>query len=542
MMKRLTIFLLLLGLSPLLVKAQEAPYTRADTLRGSLSVLRSCYDVTYYDLQVKVDPATQRIAGSNGITFKVKEPFTRIQLDLFANLSLDSVVWHDQSLPFTREGNAFFVTFPKMLIDGSDQIRVYYHGQPTIAKRPPWDGGFTWSKGLHGKPWVVVSCEGIGASLWWPNKDYLGEEPDSMRIAVTTPSDLFCVANGNLEATLDNGKGWKEYVWKVHYPINNYDVSLNIADYAHFQDTYTAEDGSKMPLDYYVLNGKQHVDSAKVQFQQVQGMLKAYEHYFGKYPFWKDGYALVETPYWGMEHQSAVAYGNHFKNNKFGFDFIIIHESGHEYWGNSISVQDHAEMWIHEAFTTYMEALYLEYKDGYDTAIKYLEMQKTRIKNKQTILGPIGVNYNGWEAADMYYKGTWMLHSIRNTIDDKEKWFSILHDLYQHFQHSTVTTPEILDFINARTEMDLTPIFEQYLTTVKVPVLEYRVKDTRKSQHIEYRWTNAVNNFNMPVKVKVDGGDYRMLHPSADWQSIDLHKGDVHFATELFYFNPKKVE
>ncbi|MBC7921857.1 MAG: M1 family metallopeptidase, partial [Ferruginibacter sp.] len=404
------------------------------------------------------------------------------------------------------------------------------------AVNPPWDGGFSWKKDSTGKPWVAVSCEGVGASLWWPCKDHPSDEPDSVRIRCQVPSSLTCVANGNLRSKRAMPGGYAQYDWFVSYPINPYNVTLNIADYAHFTDAYAGADGAPLALDYYVLRANEK--KARQHFQQVKPMLACYEKYFGPYPFPRDGYALVETPYWGMEHQSAVAYGNHYQNNAFGFDFIIVHESGHEWWGNSVSCRDHAELWIHESFGTYAEALYVEDTQGYDTMLRYLEEKKERIKNQHPILGPLSVNYHRWPDSDMYVKGTWMLHTLRNAIADDSLWFGLLRGLATDFRLQNITTEQVIAYVNRKTGKDYTYFFDQYLRHAQPPTLEYQLWAKGRSVSLRYRWQADVKGFAMPIRVGF-GKAYptTTLQPTTAWQTIllDGDQADFRVATELFY-------
>ena len=518
-------------------------FSRADSLRGSLNEFRNVFDVTYYDLQLRVLPEKKFITGSNAIHYKVKNDFRRMQLDLFENMKIDSVTYLGQVLDYKREGNAFFVDFPTRQKKGSiGSIVVHYNGNPIVAERPPWDGGFVWARDSLFQPWVGVACEGIGASLWWPNKDHLSDEPDSMQISIEVPEGLMAVANGDLRNKTSENKGFDKFSWFVSYPINNYNVTVNIADYAHIEDVYESEDGKKLDLDYYVLAYNE--EKAREHFEQVKPMLACFEKSYGPYPFWRDGYALVETPYWGMEHQGAIAYGNEYQNNEFGFDFIIIHESAHEYWGNSVSVNDHAEMWIHEAFTTYAEALYLECRDDYETSVAYLLTQKPKIENKLPIIGPMGVNYSGWEDADMYYKGTWMLHSMRNTIGNTSLWHATIKSLYQEFELSQPSTEDIIDFMVTKTGYDLEPIFDLFLNYTTIPKLEYRLDKEKGERYLEYRWNTPVNRFNMAMKFKAGDEKYKLIYPTGEWQKVVL-KGaskSVEFDDESFYFEAVEVK
>ena len=543
-MIRIILLLLFIFYSLIPVYSQYQVFGRADSLRGSLNEWRSNFDVTYYELDLKVLPDKKFILGSNLIHFRTLKDLQMIQLDLFTNLSIDSIIHHNQVLTYDREGNTFWVHFPEKIRKGSlVNLKVYYSGYPVIAKNPPWDGGFVWSKDSSDQHWIGVSCQGMGASAWWPNKDHLSDEPDSMRIKCEVPESLICVSNGQFIKKEDLNNGFSQYEWLVTYPINNYNVSLNIADYAHLTDKYINKEGEVLSLDYYVL--KRNKEKAKEHFEQVKPMLKIFEHYFGRYPFWNDGYKLVETPYWGMEHQSAIAYGNNYQNNEFGFDFIIVHESGHEYWGNSVSTADLGEMWIHESFTTYMEALLVEYRAGYQRSIDYLLTQKPLIENNMAISQPKGVNFNYWNDADMYYKGSWMLHTIRNIVDDDKKWFKLLFDLYQNHKLSIVSGQDIISFMNKHTGYNLNPVFDQYLNHPEPPILKYYLIEENNKLIFRYRWLSPVKDFNMPVKIYFDKEKYQWINPTSKWKTkkfVNKNSNDIKFATELFYFIAQEID
>ena len=443
-------------------------FTRADTLRGMLRPERTCYDVHYYDLSVDVFPDEQRIEGHVEVHFNALTDFERLQIDLFENMNLSAIKFEGNKLAFERMDNAIFIQFPRQTKGKKSFFTVHFDGQPIAAQNPPWDGGFVWRKSGNESPWIGVACEGIGASLWWPNKDHLSDEPDSMRIHVGVPQNLFAVSNGELEGTTSKGDR-QTFHWLVSYPINNYNVTLNIADYTHWQETYRAEDGTSMPLDYYVL--KENESKAKKHFQQVPEVLACFEQYFGKYPFWDDGYALVETPYLGMEHQGAIAYGNRYMRGYLGtmiprhmdWDYIIVHETGHEYFGNSISCNDHAEMWIHESFTTYMEALFIECKYGYDDAVSYLQSQRAYVENQEPILGPMNVNWDRWKGSDHYYKGALILHTLRSVFDNDDLWFKTLKELHIKNKISHMSSAEVIQHFNRVVKQDLMPFFQQHL-------------------------------------------------------------------------------
>ncbi len=524
-------------------------FTHADTLRGMLRHERTCFDVTFYHLNIDLDINNKSLGGYVDIQYDTKEDFHTLQLDLFKNMKIDKILHKEKEINYKRVENAVFVRFSQKQLRGkSDKIRVYYHGKPRKAKNPPWDGGFIWRKDKSGNPWIGVACEGLGASVWWPNKDHLSDEPDSMAISIGVPSELMCVSNGNLRSKENKGSMTK-YHWFVSYPINNYNVTLNVGKYAHFKDTYTAFSGEKLDLDYYVM--PENLEKAKKQFQQVKPMLACYERYFGKYPFWEDGYALVETSYLGMEHQGAIAYGNRYMKGYLGgmipkgmdWDFIIIHESGHEYFGNSISVSDHADMWIHESFTTYMEALYLECTYDFDRSLEYLMMQKRMISNRVPIVGPRDVNWDKWGDSDNYYKGAWMLHTLRSTINNDAKWFDLLRQFYKKYAYSIVETDDFIHFVKEYTGKDYTSFFKQYLTYASIPTLEYRLRKKRSKLILEYRWNTEVEGFKMPVKVGVKD-HYVMIMPSEEWQRVSLRRvkeKDFRIAEELFLIKTERL-
>ena len=526
------------------------PFTEADTLRGQLNQMRSCYDVHFYDLNILIDPNEQFIEGYNDIHYQAVTTFDRMQVDLFQNLQVKKITYEEKKLKYDRKHDAIFIQLPVQEKGSKGKIRIYYEGNPIVAKQAPWDGGFVWNKDSNGKPWVGVACEGDGASLWWPNKDHLSEEPDSMSIKVAVPNDLMCVSNGNLRNTSASKEGFTQYDWFVSYPINNYNVTVNIADYAHFSDVYVADDDSQLALDFYVL--QENLTIAKKHFQQVHKTLACFERYFGKYPFWKDGYALVETPYLGMEHQGAIAYGNKYMRGYLGsmippnmnWDYIIVHETGHEYWGNSISANDHAEMWIHESFTTYMEALFCECAYSYEEAIGYLAMQRPYIRNQEPILGPMDVNWQHWQGSDHYYKGAWILHTLRHAINNDAIWFDLLKSLHEQNKISNITTQEIIDYVNHCTKQDYSSFFKQYLVYPTLPTLEYKLTEKRKKLIVQYRWKTPVANFDMPILLGKDGA-MKQVKPTTRWQEKtfkNIKAKDFRIPTELFLIEVEEIK
>lgn len=492
-------------------------FTHADSLRGQLSKERVCYDVIHYDLSVKVNPTKKEIIGKNIISFLVKENTQKIQIDLFENLTIEAINFKNQKIDFKRDGNAIFVQFPKQLNKGENhQIAVSYFGKPRAAVKPPWDGGFSWTKDPEGIDWVTVSCEGLGASVWWPCKDHPSDEPASMDIRIEAPKNLMAVANGNLVKRIENKENAISH-WHVSYPINSYNVSLNIANYAHWQEKLIQYNGQELNLDYYVL--KPNVNKARAHFQQSREMLLIFEKYFGPYPFPKDGYALVETDYWGMEHQSAVAYGNHYKNNAFGFDFIIIHESAHEWFGNSISCSDHADLWIHEATGTYAEAVYLEEKSGKDIAQRYLNGQKNSIRYRYPIVGPYGVNYQSPDS-DMYFKGTWMFHTLRSIVNDDALWFKTLKGFCETFYHKNTNTAEVVNYFDSQLRSSIKDIMNFYLFQTELPKLEYKSEQKEGKWTMKYRWANINDAINFPIRLK----NQKQITPKSTWQEIELNQ------------------
>ncbi|MEM6964726.1 MAG: M1 family metallopeptidase [Bacteroidota bacterium] len=524
-------------------------FTAADTLRGMLRAERNCYDVTHYNLQIKVDIDKKFISGYNEIEYRALEDFSRLQIDLFKNMTINKIIFEGKNLEYERVHNAVFVDFPQQKKGTKGSFSVHYEGNPRAAKNAPWDGGFSWKKDRKGNPWVGVSCEGIGASLWFPNKDHLSDEPDSVRIGVAVPNGLTCVANGNLEST-QTEDDYTRFNWKVSYPINNYNITLNITEYAHFSDTYKSEDGELLDLDYYVL--PENLSKAQKHFEQVKPMLACYEKLFGKYPFWNDGFALVETPYLGMEHQGAIAYGNQYMRGYLGgmmpsginFDYIIIHETGHEYWGNSVSCADHAEMWIHESFCTYSEALYVECLYGFDEAVRYLNYQNRFIDNRKPIVGPLNVNFEAWGSSDHYYKGAWMLHTLRGALDDDKKWFGLLKAIHKKFEKSVTNTPEIISFINEFTGKNFDKFFEQYLYHPSIPRLMYRIKEDGDNLKISAIWKTEVEGFDMPIKVGTPD-NYQMIYPTNERQDFiikNIRLEDFRIGTELFLVETVRIE
>lgn len=529
---------------PGLLVGQELPPTLDDTLRGSITPERAWWDLRYYRLSLSLDPATKTIAGSNQVFYTVLNAAQTLQIDLQPPLVIEKIEQDGQMLSIEKRGNnAYFIQLQKVQRPGArESITIWYSGKPRIARRAPWDGGFSWSKDAAGNPFVATSCQGLGASVWWPCKDHMYDEPDSMSITVRVPAGLMDVSNGRLRKTTEHDDGSRSFEWFVANPINNYGVNLNVANYTHFGDTLQGEKGV-LTLDYYVL--PKDLENARRQFTQVKGMMRAFEYWFGPYPFYEDGYKLVQVPYLGMEHQSSVTYGNRFQNGYLGrdlsdtgwglkWDFIIIHESGHEWFANNITYRDIADMWVHEGFTNYSESLYTEYFYGKEAGAAYVRGCRSGIQNRSPIIGQYGLNREG--SQDMYSKAGNMLHTIRQIIGDDAKWRSILRGINRDFYHQTVSGEQIERYISEKAGIDLQKVFDQYLRSTQIPTLEYRLKKNK----IKYRWTNCVPGFDMPVKVFVGPGTPLLIKPGDQWQELPLRKdqkGKGLLVDQDFYVN-----
>ncbi|MBB1194356.1 M1 family peptidase [Flavobacterium sp. SOK18b] len=499
-------------------------FTRQDTLRGSITKERAWWDVKRYHLDIKVNLKDSTITGSNTIKYQVVQEYNSMQIDLQTPMNIYKITQNGKNLEFKREGNAFFIALQEPQVKGSiKELTVFYGGKPKMAVNPPWDGGITWKKDKNGNPFIASSCQGLGASVWWPNKDHMYDEVENMLISVNVPANLTNVSNGRLQSVKTLKDGTKTYNWFVANPINNYGVNINIGDYVTFSEKFKGEKGN-LDCTYFVL--RDNLAKAKKQFQDVPKMLKAFEHWFGPYPFYEDSYKLVEAPYLGMEHQSSVTYGNGYQNGYRGrdlsgtgwglkFDFIIIHESGHEWFANNITYKDIADMWIHESFTNYSESLFLEYYYGKEAGYTYVRGLRNIIENDKPIIGKYDVNNEG--SGDMYPKGANMLHTIRQLVNNDEKWRGILRGLNSTFYHQTVTTKQIEDYLSKQAGIDLSMVFNQYLRDTRIPKLEYTVKNNQ----LAYRWTNSVTGFNMPVKVTLNGKE-ELLHPETEWKTISL--------------------
>jgi aminopeptidase N len=497
-------------------------YTRQDTLRGSNGIGRKWWDVQYYNLSVDIDTTTKSIAGLNVITFKVIAfPIEFMQIDLQDSMAIDSVKWGTKELRFTSEGNAWWIKgdFYTMKADSEYSVIVYYHGKPRSAKLPPWDGGFIWKQDSSGKPWISVACQGLGASSWWPCKDYQGDEPDrGMTMKYTIPEGMKVISNGKLLGQM-RYKNRYSYLWEIRNPINTYDISFYIGDYVNWTDTMKGEN-KILGLDFWSL--RYNEEKARKQFAVTKQMLHCFEYWMGPYPFYEDGYKLVEAPFLGMEHQSAVAYGNEYKMGYLGhdrsntgvgtlFDFIIVHESGHEWFGNNITAQDISDNWIHEGITTYTECLFAECAFGKEKAFEYTRGQWKNIRNDIPIVGDKGVNDDA--SSDKYDKGSAVMHMIRMMMNNDEKFRQLLRGMNKDFYHKIVSSQQVETYIIEITGLDLNKFFEQYLYTTQIPQLEWYIKD----KELYYKFNNAIQGFTLPLPI-TDGKNSITIHPGFEWQ------------------------
>lgn len=518
---------LLLGLISITTNAQvlnnKQEFTRQDSLRGTNNEFRNWWDVKHYKISVEPDYQSKSIKGKTTITFDKTAPQQSdlLQIDLQAPMMVSAVKLNGKKISdFKRDGNVYFINVGKNIKNTSNQLELEYNGNPRVAVKAPWDGGWIFTKDEKGRDWMSVAVQGLGASAWFPNKDYLGDEPDNgTELEIITPKDLVGVGNGRLVSKKEkNGKTTS--TWKVVNPINNYNIIPYIGHYVNFKDTFEGEKG-KLDLDYYVLD--YNIDKAKSQFEQTKLMLKSFEHWFGPYPFYEDSFKIVEAPHLGMEHQSGIAYGNKFENGYLGrdlsgsgwglkWDFIIVHEAGHEWFGNNITEKDVADMWIHEAFTAYSETLFTETYYGKDAASEYVRGTRKAIQNDIPIIGVYGVNQEG--SGDMYYKGANMIHTLRTWMNNDEKFRQMLRGLNKEFYHQTVTTEQIENYIAKFSGLNFNAFFNQYLRTVKIPTLELK----QNGNKVEYRYTNVVDGFAMPLRLK--DSDIT-INPTTNWQTIN---------------------
>ena len=505
---------------------QKNKFNRQDTLRGTIGPERAWWDVMHYDVQVTPDFNTRSITGKTTITYKVLpgQHSDYMQIDLQQPLKVDSI-FYDHKLyinyppkPYFNEGNVWHIPLPKAQPGSTHSITLVYHGKPRVAQRPPWDGGWIFTKDEKGRPWMSVACQGLGASVWFPCKDHQSDEPDNgATLTMNVAADLVAVGNGRMK-NKSVSEGLASYTWEVDNPINSYNIIPYIGHYVNWSDTLQGEKG-KLDLNYWVLD--YDLEKARKQFEQVKPTLRAFEHWFGPYPFYEDGYQLIQAPHLGMEHQSAVAYGNGFRNGYLGrdlsgsgwglkWDFIIVHETGHEWFGNNITTKDVADMWVHEGFTNYSETLFTDYHYGTEAGNEYVQGIRKNISNDIPLTGPYGVNKEG--SGDMYAKGANLIHNIRQIINDDEKFRQILRGLNKEFYHQTVSGRQVETYIIEKSGKDLRKVFDQYLRTTQIPVLELKAEEDK----VKFRWINCIEGFNMPVKLT----NGQWIHPTTSEQKI----------------------
>ena len=503
---------------------EKESFTRQDTLRGSITKEREWWNLNYYHLDISVFPDEKFISGKNTVVYSVLKPYQVIQIDLQEPMMITSVIQENKPLKYNREGNVYFIFLSKeQKVGDINKLIIEYEGKPKEAIRAPWDGGLSWDRDENNNHFIATSCQGLGASVWWPNKDHMYDEVDSMLISVNIPENLINVSNGRLRKVTSENNGRKTYHYFVNNPINNYGVNINIGDYVNFSEIYDGEKG-KLDIDYFVLS--YNLEKAKKHFKDVPKMLEAFEYWFGPYPFYEDGYKLVEVPYLGMEHQSSITYGNKFLKGYLGrdpsgtgwglkFDFIIIHESGHEWFANNITYIDMADMWIHEGFTAYSENLFLNYHFGKEAGADYTIGTRKGIQNTKPIIGPYNVNREG--SKDMYSKGANLLHTIRQIAPNDEKWRAIFRGLNKTFYHQTVSSAQVEEYISKNIGFDLKYVFDQYLRDYRIPVFEYKIEENK----LKYRWSNTIENFNMPIEIIIDKKNQK-LFPKNKWQELEI--------------------
>ena len=544
-MKKIGLFLAYLFLT---VGAHAQIYTHQDSLRGSITKERAWWDLQHYSLFFDVNPSNKSISGSNLIRYKVIAAHQLLQLDLQAPMTILSVTQDGIPLVVKDEGNAHFVELIKTQVVGAqEELVVLFSGKPQVAKNPPWDGGFTWKKDENNNPFIATSCQEVGASLWWPCKDHMYDEPDlGMLISVTVPKGLVAVSNGRLKEENQNNANSSTYVWEVKNPINNYGVNINIGNYVHFSEVYAGEKGP-LDMDYWVL--KENLEKAKIQFKDAKRMMEAFEHWFGPYPFYEDSYKLVEVPYLGMEHQSSVTYGNKFNNGYLGsdlsgtgwgkkFDYIIIHESGHEWFANNITAKDNADLYIHESFTTYSEALFVEYFYGKTAGFEYVRGLRSGIANNSPLIGNYDVNDPN--NSDIYSKGSNVLHTLRQLVGDDDKWREILRGLNKQFYHQTVSSQDIESYIASSSGLTLDAFFDQYLRDARMPIFQYKIEGGNQKK-LSFRWSECIDNFDMRLKIKYND-KVIYVYPTTKWSSITLdNKCEEIIISKEYYVGLEKI-
>jgi hypothetical protein len=523
---------------------QRTGFTTADTLRGKLSSLRTCYDVLFYDLNIKVDPDNKFIQGNTIIRFRSVNDFKVFQIDLFANMKIEKIIYHNATLSYTRKFDAVFVQFPDLVKQGDlDEIQIYYSGNPQLPDISSLSGGFIWTQDKNGRPWIETVVQGSGASLWWPCKDHLSDKPDSMHITVTVPSGLTVISNGRFLGKNELPDKQVQFKWAVSYPMNTYSAVLYIGDYVHFSDQFVSASES-FPLNYYCLSYDLDLDKQFVK--QVKPLLSLYEKDFGPYPFPRDGYALVESPY-GMEHQSAVSSGTFFNLadgkpvDSIAHVIEFWHETAHEWWGNSVTCNDMADFWIHESFASYAEVLCYENFFGSAAAEEYLNKQDPG--NKEPIIGFYDVN--DFHTGDMYSKGIRMIASLRQSINNDSLFFSILKGIQSKYKYQSINSADIISYFNKETGTDYTYLFDQYLRYGAIPILMISKKTSGKDLEFRYKWNANVSNFRLPVKIIAANKKEFFIYPTTEWKSTSVPNNlpdDVKIDNVHSYFEIEKTD
>lgn len=546
------------------VMKERGPFTYTDSLKGAYTGIRQGSDIQRYSLDITIDTLNRYVQGNVGIEFEITdEAFRDFRFELHENFTVTDIVDYSDTTPtavpqrleWHQEGSFYTVHMREPVGPGyQKRLLIHYEGHPTVARNAPWDGGIVWSRDSQGMPWISLACEGEGASLWWPCKDHPFDEPDQgVTLHITVPKGLMAVGNGRLKdrTVLEDRE---RFTWEVSNPINLYNVNIAIGDFTHIHDTYTSKaTGDTLSLDYYVL--RTHEDKARAHFgREVPRMLQAFETIFGPYPWYSDGYKLVETPFWGMEHQSSIAYGNNYRGlpnwfpfpEKQLFDFIIVHESGHEWFGNSISCADKADMWLHEAFTTYTEAAYTEFHYGTEKAQQYLHAQRSLIEYQETMQGPAGVAFDAYSDADMYFKGTWMLHTIRHgyatrllasgSVHSEEEatkhWWAFLQRFYMSHQKRVISGEEVIIYFETELGRWAGSVLRQYLQYIDPPLLELQKAFKGDTTELRYRLVTPYQDLEMPLMLNNDVVQFPVTATTA-WQNLPLGAPDMNLQPNL---------
>ena len=485
-------------------------FTSKDSPIGQPDSDRAGYDIFFYDLDLNLDPDRKRIDGTVDIHFRTVDSLTGLQLDLYENLAVTGMKLSGDDVSWSRKERAVNVSLLHALIPGHDYVlRVEYGGKPTESKKPPLSDGVVWGKDNDGKPWAGVACETGGGSLWFPCKDHLSDEPDSVRLSLTVPAGLTVVSNGIMKSHT-SGQEKERYTWQTGYPVNTCSITFYAGKYEHLRDTMLTSEGV-LDLDYYVLPG--NLERAKNHFLQVKDIISLYDRSYGPYPWMSEGFRLVESPFEGMGYQTAIAYGSGYSDRAWlGGDYVIVHEAAHEWWGNAVSVSDYSDIWLQDGFATYSEILFAESKLGYENSLLYARYNiAALIKNRFPVAGPAGVSYRNTGDKDSHNKGAMILHTIRNIVNDSTLFFHILQTFYsEHAGSSHVTSDDFIRVLEGKTGNAWQKFFGVYLYRREVPVLHWyyspagieSVSGTPFGSGgpvIAAKWTGVPEGFSMPV-------------------------------------------